>query len=84
MLCHAYARWVAGRRHAKMTRLKKWEALRVEPGVVHVHPLGDLIEHDTDGPDCECHPQPEHVPNPNGPDGWLYIHSSLDGREAHE
>jgi hypothetical protein len=24
------------------------------------------------------------VPNEHGPDGWLYTHHSLDGREQHE
>jgi hypothetical protein len=67
-----------------MTRVKRWEALPIDTGVVHVHPIGDLIEHDTNGPDCVCVPEVELVPNPHGPDGWLHTHSSLDGREARE
>lgn len=33
---------------------------------------------------CPCVPAVEHVPNDDGPDGWLVVHASLDGREAHE
>lgn len=33
---------------------------------------------------CPCNPTVEHVPNPNGPDGWMYTHHSLDGRELTE
>lgn len=48
----------------------------------HVVPNGDLIEHATNG-DCPCGPTPQLVDTPNG-DGWVYVHHSLDGREAHE
>lgn len=52
---------------------------------VHTIPVNDLIEHDTDSEDaCPCGPTPEHVPNPDGPDGWLIKHHSLDGRELTE
>ena len=50
---------------------------------VHVFPLGDLVEHDTEGDGCVCGPTTEHVPSDTG-DGWLVIHNSLDGREATE
>lgn len=33
---------------------------------------------------CPCRPTPELVPNDDGPDGWMYVHHSLDGREQHE
>lgn len=33
---------------------------------------------------CPCVPTPELVPNGSGPDGWMYVHHSLDGRENHE
>jgi hypothetical protein len=38
------------------------------------------------GPDraCPCSPRLEHCPNPNGSDGWIVVHHSLDGREAME
>ena len=26
--------------------------------IVHVYPIGDLIEHDTDSDDCVCGPNP--------------------------
>ncbi len=54
--------------------------------VVHVHPVNDLVEHDTseiDGEpfndECVCGPDVEPVGT-----GWLITHHSLDGREAHE
>jgi hypothetical protein len=49
---------------------------------VHCYPVNDLVEHDTgtDQSDCVCGPEVEHVPNPDGPDGWLITHHSLDGR----
>jgi hypothetical protein len=50
---------------------------------VHVEPVNDLIEHeDSDG--CVCGPTIEPVPRDDGSMGWLVIHHSLDGREAHE
>lgn len=52
---------------------------------VHTYPVNDLVEHDIDHDgDCVCGPTVEHVPNPNGPDGWLIVHHSLDGRERYE
>jgi hypothetical protein len=49
----------------------------VEP--IHVHPVDDLIEHDTKGDDCVCGPDFEWV------DGTkLVIHNALDGREFAE
>ena len=52
--------------------------------VVHVYPIGDLIEHDTDSDDCVCGPTAEYVPGDGDGDGWVITHHSLDGREAHE
>jgi hypothetical protein len=51
---------------------------------VHVYPDNDLIEHDTDGGDCLCGPKSEGVKNEDGSYGWVIVHHSLDGREAHE
>lgn len=49
----------------------------------HVHPVGDLIEHEfTD--DCACGPRQELVELADGSDGWLVVHNSLDGREKTE
>ena len=50
----------------------------------HVYPLGDLVEHDTDGDDCVCGPEIEAVETDDGGINWLVIHHSLDGREHHE
>lgn len=51
---------------------------------VHCYPVGDLIEHDTDGGECVCGPSTEAVFREDGSNGWLIVHHSLDGREAHE
>jgi len=53
------------------------------PNCVHVTPRNDIVWHVTTE-DCVCGPEVEHVPNSDGPDGWLYTHHSLDGREANE
>jgi hypothetical protein len=50
----------------------------------HVYPVGDLIDHLTDGQDCPCGPTTEPVPREDGSIGWLVIHHSLDGREHRE
>lgn len=34
--------------------------------------------------DCPCGPTVELVSNPDGPDGWLLTHHSIDGRERCE
>lgn len=51
---------------------------------VHVFPVDDLVEHDTDGGDCVCGPTTEPVERNDGSMGWLVVHHSLDGRELHE
>lgn len=51
---------------------------------VHVFPVADLVEHDTDGDDCICGPEIEPVERDDGSIGWLIIHHSLDGRERYE
>lgn len=47
---------------------------------VHVIPCDDLIGHGLHG-GCPCGPTPELVPRPDGSDGWVLVHHSLDGRE---
>ena len=54
------------------------------PRTVHVVPIGDLIEHDSDGDSCVCVPTTEPVEGEDGSIGWLVVHHSLDGREQHE
>lgn len=52
---------------------------------MHVTPLDDLIQHDTnsDSPVCVC--GPETVPvEIGGLVAWAYVHASLDGREFTE
>lgn len=43
----------------------------------HVHPVNDLIEHNTNGKDCECRPTIK-------PDDLLIVHNALDNREFDE
>lgn len=50
---------------------------------VHVHPVGDLIEHDLTE-DCTCGPQAQPVKRDDGSMGWVIVHHSLDGREQVE
>lgn len=51
---------------------------------VHVVPVNDLIVHDEESDDCPCGPRVEAVPDDEGYIGWVVVHNSLDGREAHE
>jgi hypothetical protein len=51
---------------------------------VHTFPVGDLIEHITDGTDCPCGPTTEAVMREDGSNGWVVLHHSLDGREHGE
>lgn len=53
---------------------------------LHVLPVNDLTEHDTDTDtdDCVCGPTIEPVIGGDGPCGWVIVHHSLDGREANE
>ncbi len=55
-----------------------------EPSAHHVHvlPVNDLIEHDSEGGDCVCGPTVEAVFRGDGTNGWLTTHHSLDGRET--
>jgi hypothetical protein len=46
---------------------------------VHVLPLHDLLEHNSDSPECMCDPQVEIVGA-----SLLIIHNSYDGREEEE
>lgn len=50
--------------------------------VIHVEPVNDLIQHLDN--DCPCGPTPELVASDDGPDGWVIVHHSLDGRERFE
>ncbi|MYW43051.1 hypothetical protein [Streptomyces sp. SID161] len=53
-------------------------------GRVHVYPLDDLIEHDTESDDCVCGPRMRPVKRDDGSIGWVITHHSLDGRELTE
>lgn len=51
---------------------------------VHVYPVRDLIDHETDGDNCACGVTTEPVPCDDGNYGWVIVHHSLDGRERYE
>jgi hypothetical protein len=58
---------------------------QVEPDVVVVYPVNDLIPHDVRGEDrCVCGPAVEPVKRRDGSVSWVYTHNSLDGREHAE
>lgn len=44
---------------------------------------GDLVHHEL-AEDCICGPTPEPVKRNDGSVGWVYVHHSLDNREAAE
>lgn len=50
----------------------------------HVYPVDDLIDHEADSDNCVCIPRVEAMTEGPGPTDWLYVHSSLDGRELEE
>jgi len=50
---------------------------------IHVTPVGDLCGHEFSA-SCVCLPRTEPVVRDDGSVGWMYVHSSLDGREASE
>lgn len=53
---------------------------------MHVYPVDDLIDHDTNGgePGCACGPETRPVQREDGSMGWVVVHHSLDGRERYE
>jgi hypothetical protein len=53
---------------------------------VHIHPISDLVAHDTstDEADCPCGPEVRPVQRGDGTYGWEIVHHSLDGREQQE
>jgi len=53
---------------------------------LHVSPVNDLVDHDTqtDQADCVCGPEVEPVERDDGSFGYLIVHHSLDGREMRE
>ena len=49
----------------------------------HVTPTNDLVEHES-SPDCICGPEIKPLKRDDGSVVYVYLHHSLDGREAHE
>lgn len=61
-----------------------WAAI-VNGDNVHIVPVNDLMRHEP--VDCACVPWVDLVEqdeNYDGPDVWMHVHSSLDGRERYE
>lgn len=51
---------------------------KIREEVRHVSPIDDLIEHDTESPDCICGPRVTPIELEDGSIGWLYSHHALD------
>lgn len=56
----------------------------MQHAILHTVPVGDLIEHDTDGEPCVCGATMEIFIGPLGNCGTVVTHHSLDGRELRE
>lgn len=56
--------------------MSSW-AYHCDGSPVHVWPIDDLVDHDTDTDDCLCGPTVEPVPRPDGSTGWLLTHHAL-------
>lgn len=54
-----------------------WMCTEVDDQLVHIHPIGDLIEHTLDE-DCVCGPTLEIQVVEGQPDGHMYTHWPLD------
>jgi hypothetical protein len=50
----------------------------------HVHPVGDLVEHELVADRCLCGPRPVPAVTCTGEQVVIYVHASLDGRELAE
>lgn len=60
-----------------------WDIFQAADGAA-IAPTDDQIVHDLAGDECVCGPQVVPVTRGDGSVGWLYVHNSLDGREAAE
>lgn len=52
-----------------------------DPDTIHVYPIDDAIEHETDGTDCPCLPEVEPCEREDGSYGWLVTHNAWGDRE---
>lgn len=53
----------------------------MSPEAVHVFPLGDIIDHDTEGMGCECLPVLTVTEELDQSLRWIILHNALDGRQ---
>lgn len=60
-----------------------WRNSSMDEGPLHVYPLNDLIEHEIDR-DCICGPECVPMKHDDGGIEYVYVHHSLDNREAKE
>jgi hypothetical protein len=51
---------------------------------IHVYPVDDLIDHDTESQECVCGSTNRPEKRDDGSVGWIVVHHSLDGREMFE
>jgi len=51
--------------------------------VLHVVPIGDLVEHVSDD-DCLCGPTAKSIKGDDGSVQWIMVHHGLDDRERTE
>lgn len=63
--------------------LPGWDVYQAGDGAA-IAPTNDLVAHELAGDECVCGPQVVPVTRADGSIGWLYVHNSLDGREAAE
>jgi hypothetical protein len=59
-----------------------WVAVRMRDGVAHVVPVNDGMYHLPE--DCGCHPRVDLTTRADDTLGVVYVHHSLDNREATE
>ena len=58
--------------HWRRKRGRKMCTKKIMPSKIHIYPLNDVYEHDTESEFCKCNPKIEDK---------LIIHNSFDGRE---
>lgn len=61
----------------------QWLAQEVSDIEVHAVPLDDVIVHEFSTA-CPCGPRARTIPREGRPDGSVYTHHSVDGREFSE
>lgn len=50
--------------------------------MIHIYPIDDWIEHDTESTDCLCEPEVVYADEEGPLDDILVIHNAVDGRRG--